>query len=282
MACVLMKRREMDFSFKIVPNFFQGHTYLWDVPPEFIVPFPWKFTVEKADVAYALPEDWKVISPVLTNVFAYVGDQVPKYNKDYSEQYRLKLQAGGKTFYSEPRTVFADIPKDDWCVIREIQRKEVLQMRGLSGVACQLWQRRMTGVVCTYCTSPSTGEVIDPDCAWCYGTGKLGGYHGPYLCWGTFSLKQGQKTYGENEQSGVPTDIRNHQIRLIGNPYIFQKDILADITSGRKYVVTKLPESILEIRRIAVIQNLYVAELATQDIANKLGTATPVGETDCQ
>lgn len=271
----------MDFNFKIVPNFFQGHTYLWDMPPEFDQPLPWKFTVETADVAYALPGDWKPVSPVLVNMFAYVSNQVPKYSKDYSEQYRMKAEAGGGIWYSEPRTIFADIPKDDWYMIREIQRKEVLQMRLLSGVACQLWQRRMTGAPCTHCINTATGEIVDPDCAWCMGTGRLGGYHGPYPCWATFSLKQGQKTYGENEQSGVPTDIRRYQLRFIGNPYIFQKDIVADVTSGRKYQVTALPESLLELRRLAVIQQLHVAELAVQDVATKLGTNTPIGEAGC-
>jgi len=268
-------------TFKIMPNFYQGHTYMWDVSPDFVSPFPWSFTVETADVPYAKELDWTALSPALQNVFVYVGDQVPKYNKDYSEQYRIRLQAAdGKTLCSEPRTVFADVPKDDWCIMREIQRKEVLQMRGLSGVPCQLWQRRMTGTPCTHCTSPSTGEIVNPDCPWCMGSGKLGGYHGPYACWATFNVITRFRTYGENEQSGVPTDIKIPAVRFIGNPYIFQKDILADLSSGRKYVINKI-ESVLELRKIPVVQTLYTAELSPQDIANKLGTDTPVGVSNC-
>ena len=272
-------------TLKVVPNFYQGHTYLWEVDTAFMEPMPWTFQIEQADVPYTstmeIPEDpqWKLISTSMTNVFAWVADQAPVYTKDYAINYRVKMTAGGKTFYSRPHTIFADIDRDSWMVIREIQRKELMHMRLMAGVPCQLYQRKQTGIPCTHCLSPDTGEVLNPNCAWCLGTGKLGGYHGPYPSWGKFDVIIRKRTYGETD-IGVMTDVRIATLRFIGNPHIFQKDIVADISSQRRYTVDKV-EPIMEIRRIPVIQTLYVSEVSAQDIAHKLGTNTPIGEEKC-
>lgn len=272
-------------TLKVVPNFYQGHTYLWEVDAAFPEPMPWVFTIEQADVPYVsqieIPEDpqWKLISPSMTNVFAWVAEQAPLYTKEYAINYRVKMVAGGKTYYSRPHTIFADIDRDSWMVIREIQRKELLHMNKMAGVPCHLYQRKQTGVPCTHCLSPDTGEVLNPNCPWCLGTGKLGGYHGPYPSWGKFDVITRKRTYGETD-IGVMTDVRIATLRFIGNPHIFQKDIVADISSQRRYTVDKV-EPIMEIRRIPVIQTLYISELPAADIAHKLGTNTPIGEEKC-
>ena len=266
-------------TLKVVPNFFTGYTYLWELTPDFQGPLPWVFSIEKADVPYMPDIEWVRVSTDMTNVFAFVDSQVAVYTKEYADQYRVKLVSGGKTYYSRPHTIFSDIPRDSWLIIREIQRKEVLDMRAKAGTPCQLWQRMQSGVKCTHCADPMTGQVLDPDCAWCMGTGKLGGYHGPYPAWGKFGSFVRQRTYGETEV-GVMTDVRLSTVRFIGNPHIFQKDVIRDTTSDRMYVVNKV-EPILELRRMTVIQNLFIDERAAQDILHKLGTDTPLGESTC-
>lgn len=273
-------------SLKVVPNFYEGHTYLWDVSTKFTEPFPWTFVIEQADVPYTSSEQipgenqWTAISPQLVNTFAWVSDFKPVYTKNFSTCYRVSLTTGNnKKFYSEPHTVFSDIDRDSWMIIKEIQRKEVLHMRNMAGVPCKLYQVKQTGIKCTHCTSPDTGEILDASCPWCLGTGKIGGYHGPYPCWGKFDVFQRQRTYGESE-IGTMTDVRLSYVRLIGNPYIFMKDILVDTSSDRRYRIYKV-EPELEIRRIIVIQRLFIDELSPQDVAYRLGTNEPIGQEKC-
>jgi hypothetical protein len=274
---------------QVVPNFYEGHTYLWDVAPEFIEPFPWKFTVEWAEVPYddqtTVPGDpqWKMLSPPdMVNVFAWADRQRAVYSKDFNQQYRVRLTAGGRTLYSAPHTIFADVDRASWMYIREIQRKELLAMRALSGVPSHLFQRRQTGVPCTSCLDPSTGQAADASCPWCFGTGKLGGYHGPYPAWTKLGIQPRSKSYGQGEgETEVMTDVRKGVARYIGNPYVFSKDIIVDTSSQRRYVVDAT-EPELELRRIPVILNLQVSELPVQSIVYKLGTDTPLGEANCQ
>lgn len=268
-------------TLKVVPNFYAGHTYLWEVEPAYAEPMPWEFQIEQSDVPYddhvEIPHDpqWKTISPSMTNLFAWVSKAEAVYTKEYASVWRVRLTSGKVTTYSEPHTVFADIDRDSWMIIREIQRKEVLAMQRMSGTPCQLYQRKQTGIQCLHCISLDTGEVLNPSCPWCLGTGKLGGYHGPYPCWGKFEIMPVKKSYGETD-AGIMTDIRKGGLRFLGNPHIFQKDIVIDTTSDRRYYVGGITP-LVEIRRMPIVQELEAVELATQDIAYRLGTDIPIG-----
>lgn len=269
---------------RVVPNFYQGHTYLWEVEPSFTEPLPWSFQLEAAQVPYdsttEIPEypQWQPVSDVMTNVFAWVAG--PEANPTDPVFYRIKLTAGSKIVYSEPHSIYADIDRSSWLIIREIQRKELLRMRQMSGVPCHLYQRKHTGIPCMHCLSPDTGEVLNPNCTWCLGTGKLGGYHGPYPCWGQFGLDGTSIT--QNADVGDMTDtLGTLEIRFIGNPWVFSKDIVVDLSSEDRYVVGKI-NSLLELRRMPVIQTLTAARLTTQNVVYKLGTNTPLGEEKCQ
>ena len=276
-------------TLRVVPNFYQGHTYLWEVEPSFTAPLPWKFQLEFAQVPYdspiAIPEDpqWKPLSDVMTNVFAWVAGA--ESNPAFMEVpdslfYRIKLTAGSKVVYSQPHSIYADIDRPSWLIIREIQRKELLSMRQMSGVPCHLYQRKHVGMPCTHCLSPDTGEVLNPNCTWCLGTGKLGGYHGPYPCWGQFGLDGADIT--QDASTGDMTNVlRTLDIRFIGNPWVFSKDIVVDLSSEERYVVSKV-NSLLEIRRMPIVQSLTATCLTTQDVAYKLGTNTPLGAEKCQ
>jgi len=265
-------------TLKILPNWFEGHTYIWDVASDFVEPLPWKFTLQTADCGTSL--EWSDVSPELVNQFVHYAEYRAKYNKNYNENYRVKLVSGtGRTYYSKPRTVFADICKDDFFMIREIQRNEYQGMRVLSGVPCYLWQRKQTGIKCQYCRDAATGEVVNPDCAWCMGVGVIGGYHGPYKAWGVFNTTPSKTSYGETE-IGVTTSNKNTTVRLLGNPDLNQKDIIEDITTRRMYTVDSFTP-IMEIRRIPVVQQVAVSERQATDIAHKLGTDTALGESPC-
>lgn len=203
----------------IVPDYYQGHMFLWDLSQGFPEPRPWRFQVEVSDDGQ---QRWTPFSPELTDVLQYRHpDRIAKTNKDLEPFYRVRMAAGGRTFYSPVRGVYSSLPRDDYLIAREIMRKELLQMRKMSGVPVKLWKRVRTGTPCTVCTDPVTGEQLRANCPVCKGTRKVESYTGPYDVWASFSPRQQFKKLDNSttELYGT-TDQQVYELRMLGHPFV--------------------------------------------------------------
>lgn len=256
-------------GFEVYPGFYSGFGFSWEVSCETKAPRPWSFRIEESQDGLG---HFEPITPELINMFAYEenSDVRRRYNKDRNLFFRVRMRdAQGKTWYSATRTALGDLPLQEFLYAKEIMRKELLQMRNMAGVPIQVWRKIQEGVTCTNCLDPITGEPLDPNCPVCFGTRYLSGYHGPYETFGTFSVTKAHKKHA-NDGSGVDDD-RLHTVRMIPRPHLVREDLLVDTTSDRRYVVSVI-ESVLELRRIPVVQTLSVNEIEQDSRLYAVGT----------
>lgn len=256
-------------DFQVYPGFYAGFAYSWSVSCKNNDPRPWTFQVEESMTGF---DQFHPISPPIENGFAYEEDPAVRrrYNKDAKLYFRVRMQAAnGKVYHSPTRTALGDLALQEFLYAKEIMRKELLQMRNMSGVPIHIWRKIQEGTPCTNCLDPITKEVLDPDCPVCLGTKYVSGYHGPYPSFGTFSVTNSHKQHAK-DGAGIDED-RIHDIRLISRPTLVREDVLVDLTSDRRYVMTT-SASELELRRIPVIQVIKAVEAEASCIIYKLGT----------
>jgi hypothetical protein len=258
----------------ILPSYAAGFIFIWDISDGFDDPLPWEFVVEEAPTSEG---PWEPISPTLTNIrsFADTVKRVP--GKDLVLMYRVKLVTPKDTYYSFPKHPYGDLNRREQLIVRDIMRREVLQQDDMAGVRIKLWVRATNGPKCTTCLDPITGGVAVTNCKECMGVGFNPPYHGPYEVWGTFSPTR-KNTELKPDGTGLQ-QVYSWQVRLIGFPFIKDRDIIVDIKSDKRYSVDGI-EHLTEIRRIPVVQQVRVLELPTSDPIYRLDTPVE-GEEGC-
>jgi len=259
---------------QILPSYAAGFTFIWDVSNSLADPAPWKFTVQEAPSSDG---PWEAISPELVNVTAWSDTLVRSVTKDFVLFFRVVLVTPSNTYYSFIKTPYGDLNRREYLIVRDIMRREVLQQDDMSGVNGRLWIRATSGPKCTNCIDPFTGNVSVANCKLCLGVGRLPPYFGPFPVWITFTPTRRNM---ELKPDGIGLDQPyNWDIRMVGFPYAKDNDIALDIASDKRYIIDGVDHE-LEIRRIPVIQILYVKELPVSDPFYKWDTAA-AGEEGC-
>lgn len=263
----------------VLPNYYAGHTYTWDVDKEFSDPGPWSFVVQQNETGKDESEDdWVALNDdPLVDVFSFTDTFKVVHTKDFVTIYRVVMTTPSGTYKSGFTGPFNELPRKDFLYAREIMRKELLDQREWGGVPLGIWKVRLTGEKCEECIHPTSGQNIDPDCPVCGGTGKLEGWHGPYSGMGKFSPRSSNKTLNELTME----DPQIFQVRTLAYPFLIRNDLLVDLTSDRRYSIEKV-ESAFEVRRIPIVYNLTVSEITPSDSRYRLGSGYGPGEERCQ
>lgn len=263
----------------VLPNYYAGHTYTWDVAKEFTDPGPWSFEVQQNETGREDDVDgWVTLNDVpLLDVFSWSDTFKVVHTKDFITIYRVVVTTPNGTYASKAVGPYHQLPRKDFLYAREIMRKELLDMREWGGVPVGIWKKRLEGEECTECVHPTSGQVIDPDCPICGGTQKVEGWHGAYDGFAKFSPRTSNKTIDDLTMS----DAQVFQVRMLAYPFLIRNDLLVDLTSDRRYSIEKV-ESAFEIRRIPIVYNLLVAEITPSDPRYKLGSGYGPGEERCQ
>lgn len=266
-------------SVNILPNYMQGFTYLWSISQGFADPLPWKFTIYQGHTGVG---PWEAISPEQVNKLAWSETTKRVVGMDLVLFFKVVLVTPKGVYESPIRTPYGDLERRAYMIVRDIMRRELLQMRKLSGVPVMLLSRSVYGLPCPNCLDPITGDSLTSNCTVCYGTGRSPGYHGPYAQWATFSPLQ-----RDTEQSADGTGVRQNyaiQVRLLGFPYVKDQDILVDVREGKRYIVDGVVH-LTEIRRVTVVQQFNARELPVTDPLYKVelpgGNGLPAGEEGC-
>lgn len=261
----------------VLPNYYAGHTYYWEVDPGFTDPGPWAFVVQSVDTGKQDTEDWADLSEPIIDMFSFSDEFKVVHTKDFNIMYRVVMTTPNGTYTSPTTGPYSQLPRKDFLIAREIMRKEMLDMREWGGVPTSIWKKTLSSDPCDKCLHPVTKQIIDPDCAYCGGSGLIEGWHGPYQTMAKFSPRKSNKTIDEL----VTTDIQTFSVRILAYPFLIRNDILVDMTSDKRYSIEKV-ESAFEVRRIPIIYDLMVAELPPSDSAYKLGSGYGPGEERCQ
>lgn len=262
----------------VLPNYYAGHTYTWDVAKEFSDPGPWSFVIQENETGKEEETDsWVTLNDTpLVDVFSFSDTFKVLHSKDFLTIYRVVMTTPNGTYYSRAVGPYNELPRKDFLIAREIMRKELLDMREYGGVPVGIWKVATKGDPCTDCVHPTTGVVLDPDCPICGGTGTKEGWHGPYDGFAKFSPRSSNKTIDELTMS----DPQIFQVRMLAYPFLIRNDLLVDLTSDRRYSIEKV-ESAFEMRRIPIIYNLTVSEITPSDGRYRLGSGYEPGEERC-
>lgn len=251
-------------SLAIFPNYHSGFTFRWGLNPKLAIAPPWVFTVQESSTGR---DGWADLSPPLSNQLVYIEEDRRKFDKDRRPYFRVRGEIGGNMVYSAVRDAYGDLNRREWLLAREIMRKELLRMRGMGGVPITIWMKFHTGIKCPRCRDVVSQETLDANCPVCYGTGYVTGFHGPYSSWAAFTQVVSRKRHEEGG-AGV-TDLRQHQVRLLGSFSMVRDDLIVDTPSQRIYVVDRMT-NLVELRRIPLVVQCNAHEGNFNDITQAL------------
>lgn len=243
----------------VVPDYNKGFVYHWDVRPDFEDPGPWQFLVQAAETPAG---DWRDISPILTNVFAYRATGPIRMNKAFVLYFRVLMRTPNGIYESVVVSPYGDLDRREFLLGRDIMRVEVLHHKKLGGVEIDVWSTSNWGPRCD-CRDPVTGHVRDSKCPKCLGTGYNPPYHGPFRVWGAFSTDSQHQT-GFNESGDGVTERKAFTIDLVASVPMKKNDVVKDVRSGKMYHVDSVVVK-TEIRRVPLLQQCNVLEAATTD-----------------
>lgn len=138
---------------------------------------------------------------------------------------------------------------------RAILRHQQIGLQHLYGVEFWLLKRLHFGVRCPSCYDPNTNEVLNSQCATCYGTSWTSGYFTPVAMLG--------KKINAPVQSGISSqtkdDVHVTQIQMLDFPRIDEGDILVEKFTNKRFLVRQRNDGTL--KNIIVFQILTVSEL---------------------
>lgn len=244
----------------------------WAMNRTFRAPGPYTFTLLRG---YAVNDDAYVpVAETLDQPWAY--DRKPVFPSQGTEiYYKIRLVDGeGQEYFSEAACLTSYWSRYDWTIGREILRKESLLLYKRAGVRGWLFKRRSWGEECTVegCVDPDTGEVNNPDCEACFGTGIQGGYYDPVEYWVIMNPTQNIKKL--DAEAGLLTE-NIETVRCLAYPTPSANDVWAQFGSDQRYVIQSDVAAIARHRGIDLVLNVRLEERPRSDIIYKLPTPCP-------
>lgn len=250
--------------FEVLPSYVHGFEFVWEVTPGFTAPAPWSFTVMQAPTPQG---PWTAISPLLSGVRRWHDDRKRIVPKSDTLWFMCKLTHGDRTRESAAVAPYAVLGRREFLIAREIMRKEVLHARTGAGVQILIYVVATSGPKCTVCLDPITGQVRDPACPSCHGTGRAEAYYGPYKAWTLITPRA--RTAGHQEGGMGVEEPSQFEMRMIASLPLKKNDIIGDPVTGRMYYVDA-SQNVAEMQRVPLVQNVYVLEAPTSDPAYNL------------
>jgi hypothetical protein len=252
-------------SFDVLPNYATGFEFAWAISQGFTAPAPWYFWVQRAET----PDGpWTDMSGQLQDVYGWAAVEKLIAPKDPVLYFRIKARIGTADYYSHVKQPYGDLSRREFLLAQNMQRHELLQMCGMSGVRGNIWLKSIFGPACTTCTDFVGGNPTDSSCADCFGTGRRPGYHGPYPTWLTFSPAR-RKKHMSGDKHGVREDY-TFTVRMLGTPRVKKDDILIDSATDKRYYVDAIT-NVAEMRRIPIVQQVLVNEIPVSSPLYRIG-----------
>lgn len=236
-----------------------GSIIYWEMDSGLVDPGPWNF---QAEWGRTVNGPWTDVSFVpVVDTYYTVDPQAHLWGKQIDLYYRVRVTTGThRTFYSMPARADGGLPAHDWAVAREIIRKEYLNfMKNPGGTRGCLLKRRNWGDRCLKCTDHDTGEITEPRCYDCFGTGIVGGYYPPLEFW-TLWQSPRQQRLSRDDQAGMTAN-KQMVVRAICYPYVESGDVWVSADNDRRWIVNSYQEvAIMRTRPLILNLELRLAE----------------------
>ena len=251
-------------SLVVTPGYDAGFSFTWQVAGGLEDPGPWRFTVEESATT---ADNWKTISPVLVDTYAWADTVRRIPDKDAVLYFRIVLQTGCTVYSSDPVAPWGQLTRREYLLVKDIMRREVLHASTLAGTTGNIYIKNVYGPRCPVCIDPITGVIRNSKCPSCMGTGYAPPYHGPYTMWLTFTPNNGKIEFTD-DGSGTYQE-RDFTIRAIGCLPLRKGDAIIDPTQDKRYIILNTKNE-AELRRVPIVQSIAVSEAPTTDAIYKL------------
>lgn len=234
----------------------------WDIVNP--VPGPYSFDIYRSG---STEGPWESIGTHLADTFMFVDEH---FEQPASPgRINANLFALSRMFFyrvvatpPSPNPAFEDIRETEGAldqrrrgIVRKLRRDALLYLRKVGGTEAAFFKRRHWGEKCAHCVD-ATGQITRAHCAYCLGTGFLGGYWAP-----TYGYAQ-RRVSPIQVQTGPQGILEANRVEAIapGLPSLEANDVIVFLRDDTRYNV----ESVLatQIHSVTVHQELAISELA--------------------
>jgi hypothetical protein len=247
-----------------------GTLITWELKGTFLPKTPVSYYV---DFGRPGEDEWQVLNalPIIDQQL-FVDCTQHRWSHLIQHFYRIRAVveradgSGCDTYKSTPQVASGDLGKKEWLVARKIICKELLLQDKRSGTPALLMSRKRRGLKCRVCASIDTGEIADPDCTQCWGTGIAGGYFpaNDYIItldgpWNRRFRRNETTGAGKNDGKVV------RQVRVPFTLYPKTGDIIVRKDNDDRFVVQNV-QVIAEIRGVPLIGVLELRLVVGTDL----------------
>jgi hypothetical protein len=253
------------FSLVHVSYLIRGGTrVMWDLIPEFKDPTPWVFQLQVGETGNEDASDWDDVGLAVENTCYAIDSQKHEYGSTANTHYRVKLTTPAGTYYSAPTAKTGILQPRDWRLAKEIVRRELVRFK-YSAQDGYLLKRIISGPGCTRCLDFQTGEVTDPYCPQCRGTGKECGYYYPMACiWADLTPQSKRMDVDDQAVRGTVQDIVVTG-RMLMLPLIAENDVWVSRKTDERFYIRSI-QHIAEMRGVPLLANIEMRPAPFTDI----------------
>lgn len=242
----------------------------WAYKREFNEPGPYTCNIYRSASASTKLVDATLVATTTDQPWAY--DYYPQSNPfDSAIYYKVTLSYPGLVtpWETDWFSTATGWNRRDWLIAREIVRKENLLLQKRGGTRGWLFKRRNRGQACPRCLDPATGQVIDPKCLVCYGTGVNYGYHDPVELWALRnpSARETKLVPGEGV---VVANLETMRCLAWASPEV--GDIWVQDREDACYRIQAGIASVAMVRGLELVLNVPIKLLPSTDVAYSLPT----------
>jgi hypothetical protein len=243
----------------------------------FLDPLPYIFQLQTGNTGNPNATDWIDVGTPVANAFFAEDDERREgnYGKRLLTHYRVKLTTSRAVYVSQPVATYGEMGEKDWLFAREVVRKEKLR-HDLVSRGGYLLKRRRFGEVCTACTDPLTGEVVNSKCPECNGVGFKVGYHAPTSLDLDMSPEAIIELRKATEPPGPsrPVDLKG---RILGFPQINKEDVWVDGKSDQRWFLHEIWH-LSEVRGVPLVIQVGMRLAPYTDVVYQIEVGGEPGE----
>lgn len=241
-------------SLRVTPTIAFGSRVEWALSPQFRDPLPHTFQLQVGRTGLSVADDWQPVGSTADNVFYMLDDTQRVFGKTNWTHYRVCLETPVGTYFSDPIPADGDLSAKDRREWRTILKTWSTLLRLKTGQEGYLLKRKLFGTPCPEdCRDFQTGEITDPHCPTCHGTGIVDGYFDPVPCiYAQLSPRTSHNNLDAGQARGTIDDELRVRATLLGVPYIFENDVWVDKHTDRRWYIHQIQHRV-EVRGVAAV-----------------------------
>lgn len=258
---------------RVSPLIRGGTRVEWELHPRFADSPPYTFTLQFGRTSNPEADDWTDIGDPVTETYQLTDSEQRVFGKFQWGHYRIKLESYRGIYYSKPQHMLGNLSKGDWQKTKAIIREEEVRLRSIAGDNGYLLKRRLFGEACE-CVDGVTGEIRNPQCQLCFGTGISMGYYAPYPCFYAELSSTSHRSHMDANR-GTADDLPVVSARMLNVPQVFSYDcwvekdtdfrwMIHTVSSAVEYKGTPLVLDPVELRLLPYTHPVYQIEITDQ------------------